>query len=72
MKYKKIKEISLFALINAIFFTGASFFISTVYDLQFSNADTRHLGLRSYGICTLVIGMFYIYWSIPSMQLQHM
>lgn len=43
-----------------------------VYDLQFSNADTRHLGLRSYGICTLVIGMFYIYWSIPSMQLQHM
>ena len=39
MKYKKIKEISLFALINAIFFTGASFFISTVYDLQFSKSD---------------------------------
>ena len=39
MKYKKIKEISLFALVNAIFFTGASFFISTVYDLQFSKSD---------------------------------
>ena len=43
-----------------------------VYDLQFSNAGTHHLGLRSYGICTLVIGMFYIYWAIPSNCLQHM
>ena len=43
-----------------------------VFDLQYSNQATHHLGLRSYGICTLVIGMFYIYWSIPSMCLQHM
>ena len=39
MKYKKLKEVFLFVLVNVIFLTGASFFISTVYDLQFSQSD---------------------------------
>ena len=39
MKYKKLKEVFLFVLVNVIFLTGASFFISTVYDLQFSQSE---------------------------------
>lgn len=39
MKYKKVKEVLLFVLVNATFFTGASLFLSTVYDLQFSQSD---------------------------------
>ena len=39
MKYKKVKEIFLFGLINLIFFSGALLFISTVYEVQFSNSE---------------------------------
>tara|TARA_B100000902_G_scaffold37168_2_gene44478 strand:- start:159 stop:1835 length:1677 start_codon:yes stop_codon:yes gene_type:complete len=39
MKYKKIKGVFLFSLVNAIFLTGALLFISTVYGVQFSNSD---------------------------------
>jgi cell division protein FtsI/penicillin-binding protein 2 len=39
MKYRKIKEIILFGLVNLFFISSALLFISTVYGVQFSNSD---------------------------------
>ena len=39
MKFKKIKEIVLFGVINLLFISSALLFISTVYDVQISNSE---------------------------------
>ena len=39
MKYRKVKEVILFGLVNLIFVSSALLFISTVYDVQFSNSE---------------------------------
>ena len=54
-------------LIDGTFFNLS---YSTLDSIQGSGVD--HLALRSYGICTFVIGIFYIGWSIPVYMIQHM